>query len=1173
MTRPRHREARNLLAKISRRHALPVLFAVLIALAFLFAPTAATSLAAPSQEQTQSTTPQEDPRPIPLEPGKPLERELKGGQKHTYEIRVEAGLFLHVVVEQLGIDVALTLYTPDGKRIASMDSPNGNLGPEKISTIAEAPGIYRLEVVCVDKSAPAGRYRVKADPTRAPSDLDRARISAERMLAEAAQLQAQGGADSLRASVQKYMATLPLWQSTGDVQEEAITRNAIGEIYCLLGEMQRSLDYFAQALPLQRATGDRAGEGATLNNMGLVYSDLGQKQKALDYYEQALPLERATGDRAMEATTLHNIGGVYRDLGQKQKALDYFAQALPLRRAVADRSGEATTLGNIGVVYDNLGEKQKALDYFAQALPLARATGDRSGEASTLNIIGVVYRDLGQKQKALDYFAQALPLARATGDRAMEAATLRNIGRVYNALGEKQKALDYYEQALPLERATGDRGGAATTLSNIGVVYSDLGEKQKALDYYEQALPLERATGDRGGAATTLSNIGLVYSDLGQKQKALDYYEQALPLERATGDRAMEATTLSNIGVVYSDLGQKQKALDYYEQALPLERATGDRAMEATTLNNIGFVYQALGENQKALEYYNQALALHRALRDPLRQAFVLGNLMRIWRKQKQPETAIFFGKQAVNEIQQVRSNIRGLEKGAQQSFLQSNEMNYRQLADILISLGRLSEAEQVLDLLKDEEYFQFVRRDARQAASLTAPIELTKAESDLNGKYEKRADSITAIGNGWALLQAKPSRNPEEEKQLADLTSRLDTESQAWSKFLNGLYLEFPQPNQAKTNEGNLQASASRMQQVVRELGPGTVALYTLASEEKYRVILVTAGKQIARESSIKATELNKKVAAFREALLDPSSDPLPKAQELYQILVAPVAKDLEDAQATTLMWSLDGVLRYLPLAALHDGHQYLVEKYVSVVFTPASIALLGARPATGQRHALGMGVSKSYGGMNALPAVPAELRAIIREAGATDSAGVLPGHTLLDDTFTTDNFKNSLAQKYELVHIASHFVYGNGNDTDSYLLLGGKDVQGQKLTLADINDDAKISFSDVELLTLSACNTAINIPGDGHEVDGLGMLAQRKGAKAVMATLWSVDDASTGILMQSFYRNWTTGTPLSKAEALRRAQVAFLHGAPDNPNPAAKTPYAHPYYWAPFILIGNWQ
>jgi CHAT domain-containing protein len=218
-------------------------------------------------------------------------------------------------------------------------------------------------------------------------------------------------------------------------------------------------------------------------------------------------------------------------------------------------------------------------------------------------------------------------------------------------------------------------------------------------------------------------------------------------------------------------------------------------------------------------------------------------------------------------------------------------------------------------------------------------------------------------------------------------------------------------------------------------------------------------------------------------------------------------------------------------------------------------------------------MGVSKSYGGMSALPAVPAELHAIIREAGTGESDGVMPGHTMLDDTFTEDNLKKSLLQKYPLIHIASHFVFGAGNDRDSYLLLGGKEASGERLTLAEIDDDPAISFRDVELLTLSACNTGLSIPGDGREVDGLGMLAQRKGARAVMATLWSVYDPSTSSLMQSFYRNWTTGSPVSKAEALRRAQVAFLQGAPDQPASGEKPPYAHPFYWAPFILIGNWQ
>jgi CHAT domain-containing protein len=270
--------------------------------------------------------------------------------------------------------------------------------------------------------------------------------------------------------------------------------------------------------------------------------------------------------------------------------------------------------------------------------------------------------------------------------------------------------------------------------------------------------------------------------------------------------------------------------------------------------------------------------------------------------------------------------------------------------------------------------------------------------------------------------------------------------------------------------------------------------------------------------------------------------------------------------------MWSLDGALRYIPLAALHDGREYLVEKYRNIVFTPASVAKLAALPTVSQWHGLGMGVSKSYGGFSALPSVPAELRAIIRETGTPESVGVLPGHTLLDDTFTEDNLKKGLLANYPLVHIASHFVFGAGNDTESYLLLGGTGAEGQRLTLAEINDDPDISFNDVELLTLSACNTALSTPGDGREVDGLGILAQRKGAKAVMAMLWSVYDPSTSELMQNFYRNWTTGAHVSKAEALRRAQLALLHGAPGQ-TPSTKALYTHPYYWAPFILIGNWQ
>jgi CHAT domain-containing protein/tetratricopeptide (TPR) repeat protein len=425
-----------------------------------------------------------------LELGKPIERELAGDQSHSYSIAVTAGQYLHVVVDQRGIDVVVTLFGPDGKKLAEVDSPNGTQGPEPVSMVAETAGSYRLEVRSLEAKAKAGRYQIKIEELRAAQPQDKSRIAAQQALAEGEQSRSEGSAGSLRKAIDKY----------------------------------------EEALPLLRAANDRAKEAETRNTIGLIYDSLGEKQKALDYYNQALPLLRAVGNRRGEADTLNNIGYVYDTLGEMQKALDYYNQALPLRRAVGDRQGEAVTLDSIGFVYDSLGEKQKALDYYNQALPLSRAVGDRRFEAATLNNIGAVYNTLGEKQKALDYYNQALPLWRAVGDRDGEAATLDNIGAVYNTLGEKQKALDLYNQALALHRVTGSRYYEASTLTHIGVVYNSLGERQKALDLYNQALPLNRAVGDRSGEADTLASIATVERDRGNLTEARVRIEEALTI-------------------------------------------------------------------------------------------------------------------------------------------------------------------------------------------------------------------------------------------------------------------------------------------------------------------------------------------------------------------------------------------------------------------------------------------------------------------------------------------------------------------------------------------------------------------------------------------------------------------------------------------------------------------
>ena len=158
----------------------------------------------------------------------------------------------------------------------------------------------------------------------------------------------------------------------------------------------------------------------------------------------------------------------------------------------------------------------------------------------------------------------------------------------------------------------------------------------------------------------------------------------------------------------------------------------------------------------------------------------------------------------------------------------------------------------------------------------------------------------------------------------------------------------------------------------------------------------------------------------------------------------------------------------------------------------------------------------------------------------------------------------RQTLLKGYPVVHIASHFRFQPGNETQSYLLLG----DGDHLTLAQLINSTNL-FLGVQLLTLSACETGM---GDGTEVEGFGAMAERQGAEAVIASLWPVADASTKMLMHRFYRNRELSPGKTKLEALREAQLDLLSRTKRHGRSAPPSPYTHPYYWAPFFLMGNW-
>ncbi|GAB6037047.1 hypothetical protein JCM15519_16060 [Fundidesulfovibrio butyratiphilus] len=952
-------------------------------------------------------------------------------------------------------------------------------------------------------------------------------------------------------------------------------------------EYKAALAAYEQGLALARQDKNKLYTGKFLTSIGNVYSSLGKYPQALEHYQQALAIRREIGDRQGEANDLTNIGIVYKSLGQYPQALERYQQALVIDQEIGDRRGEGAVRGNIGNMHFALGQYPQALKRHQQALAIDQEIGDRRGEGADLTNIGLVYSSLGQYPQALERYQQALAIHREIGDRRGAGADLGNIGLVHFALGQYPQALERHQQALAIDQEIGDRRGEGYDLGNIGLVYSSLGQYPQALERYQQALAIRREIGDRRGAGADLGNIGLVYSSLGQYPQALEHHQQALAIRREIGDRQGEGIDLTNIGVAHATLEEYSRAREHLKQSLDLFRQIGAKALEGAALVCIGDIELAAGDARAARSAYELALPLLDQTGEPERLWRCKDGLAQVQARTGNTTAAIFFGKQAVNTLQSLRRNISSLDTSLQKSFLGNKEGVYRRLADLLMAEGRLSEAEQVLRMLKQEEYFDYTRRDqgAEDPRRITASY--NSFERGWAERLDQASEKLAAHGKELEPLERNKLRSPEEEKRFQELKSQVQTEQAAFAAMLDDCSKAFA----ALARDQYAAIKAERIEDDARtelEGLPGRPALVSyLVLKEGLRILLTAPDKQILRKVDVSSADLNRKIGRFRQALLAPGQDPRPQAKELYDLLIAPIQADLTEIGAGQLTFSLDGSLRYIPMAALHDGTSWLVERYPLSVFTPAGRGRLKPVPAEHWRVA-GFGTSRAIEGFAPLPAVPMELRGIVHGKSGT-SEGVLDGEVLLNQDFTTKALREAFQSQYPVVHIASHFKFTpGGTENDSYLLLG----DGTHLTLGDLRRN-NFNLMGVDLLTLSACETAVQSQNaDGRELDGLGITAQRRGAKGVLATLWPVADASTAQLMRELYR-LRQENHLSKAEALRRAQlemiqaggtpgrsdadrgqaVAVAASAPASTPQAAFPGYSHPYYWAPFILMGNWR
>lgn len=1109
---------------------LPAIHRIVIPLLFLMLWLA--SLTALGQSQLSNEV-----RALP--PGQTFERELTGAETHRYSFDLKANEFFQVRVEQKGVDVALKLLNANGNVLATMDSPNSKEGPETLSFIAEQPGKFMLELSGFDAKAEKGNYSIRRESSRTATVKDKRRVEVERLFVEA--MRARNDEGQSETAFKKFSEVLAGWRELADSYMVGLTAEQLAMI---------EADYVLDEPKAAKAAHDKA--------LGLLKTGTPESIVA---------------------------------------ALKQFQEAARLYREGGSKAGEAMVLAEMGLILGKMGEKAEAIRLYEQALKFFRESGHSILQASLLPEVISFYQASGEKQKTIYYLEQALLLYEEFGMKLNVAKTHEAIGMLYFELGEKQKALGHFNQAWPLYKEMGDNRGAGVVLVGISTVYASLGEVRKAVGYMEQALQLFKDGGNTDEVISMLVALGGAYADLDEKDKALNYLNQTLSLYKAGGKTTADSMTMMGLATIYFKLGQNQKAIDYFNQTLSLSEELDYKGGVSTALSSLGEVYLHTGDNQKALNYLSRALLTEAGgIKDV--EAITLGRMMYVWSALGNPQAAIFYGKQSVNKYQELRRAIQNFDFQTQKAFLDRIDYVYKKLADILIAEGRLVEAEQVLAMLKDEEVFDYLRRDASEVAKLQRRADLNKREAEALRRYNEISEKVTALGTEFGELQKLQRQgatlNSEQQARFTALASQLEDANRAFQVLLRQIAEEFSR----RTNtEKDLQENLA-LQSDLKSWGEGVVFLYTLVSEDRYRVILVTPNAQVDGKTEIRARDLNRKIAEFRKALRDPHSDPRPLGKEFYDILIRPIEKQLEGAKAKTLLWSLDGNLRLLPLAALWDGKQYFGQKYQNVTVTLASRTRLGEKVEPNWR-ALGLGVTeakkvKEPNGtqvfqFDGLPAVRKELLSIIKSDKSPD--GVLPGQSLIDAEFNEAAFTSQLLRGYSVVHIASHFNLNPGDSTKSFLLLG----DGSVLTVDQIKTKQQLTFEGVELLTLSACQTAvIGKDSSGKEIEGFGYVAQQKGAKAIIATLWSVADESTQLLMSEFYRLIKENPQMTKAAALQLAQQAMIEGKLQSLTAGKvgdtnevkggganglkyqfdpKRPYAHPFYWSPFILIGNWR
>lgn len=785
-------------------------------------------------------------------------------------------------------------------------------------------------------------------------------------------------------------------------------------------------------------------------------------------------------------------------------------EARKLQDAIAHRQITSNTgvVEDLVRVYHEIGESKEAIAYYSQI-------NDWSKVGQIIIEQAQAYNSLGKPNYAMMLSEIALQIARTYKDYDLESAALRIRGESHRIAGNYEKAISDFSFSIKVAQDTHNLAYQSTALNQLGITYINLARKN--YKYAKVALNTEEYN-----EAQDFQKQAWQF-DL----KALETFQNSLNISRKYKDKIDEIKLLIYSILPANRLGKSQLATAKLQLVLLLlERLPISDAKAFATINlsevlqnlpseqNLSFAKCSANYSEsQVIDLLNQAVSIAQDLPNYRALSFAFGHLGHIYECNHDYDQALKLTQQA-QQAAQIKPNTQD-----------SLHLWYWQAGRILKSQNRPIEAiaayEQAVSTLEN----------------ISTQIVVTNPDLQPD-PY----DTLEGIYHELIALKLSLKDDEDESSHLySAITSLNDLKLAEIRNYFRKDDIAIA-PHQAKADLLSTKTITAVFWSIVLE-DRTAIVVYLPNGETKLEWINLD-------HQSFK-DEINK----FRLGL-ERRSDIIyrrSQAQKLYDLIIRPFAVDLESLQVKTLVFIPDDFLRSVPMAALHDGKKFLIQKY-AIASTP-SLSLTDPFKLKSEKFkalAVGLTQDANVDGRiyKALSNIKQEIKQVLM---------LIPGSKqLLDQNFTRDRLQTELHRSvYPIVHIATHAEFGIAPE-DTFLIIGNN----EKLTIRDlyrILQDVSQGMSTIDLLLLTACETA---RGNNYTNLGLASMAVSAGVRSTFASLWSIDDAATEILVTKFYQNWHH-YGLSKAEALQKAQQDLI---------ALGKKYAHPYYWGAFILLGNW-